>query len=103
MYSCRTVRLQCGESERKAVIRDAFGVDHRGVTSLSAPIGTDLVPWTGALQRFSSCDGSFIVGSALEKHLSLDGDFTPDQEKVITFKRWPPGTKAENLAWHATG
>ena len=25
----------------------------------------------------------------MEKH--FDGDFTSDQEKEITFKRWPPG------------
>ena len=50
---------------------------------------TDLVHWTGALHRLSSRDGIFVVGSVLEKHFY--GDFTPDQEKEITFKRWPPG------------
>ena len=30
-----------------------------------------------------------VVGFVLEKH--FDADFTADQEKDITFKRWPPG------------
>ena len=72
---------------RKAVIRDISGVDHRGVTNLSEC--TDLVHWTEALHRFSSRDAIIVVSSVLEKH--FDGDFTPDQEKEITFKRWPPG------------
>ena len=50
---------------------------------------TNLVHWTCALHRFSSRDAIIVVGSVLEKH--FDGDFTPDQEKEITFKRWPPG------------
>ena len=50
---------------------------------------TDLVHWTEALHRFSSRDAIIVVGSVLEKH--FDGDFTPGQEKEITFKRWPPG------------
>ena len=41
------------------------------------------------LHRFSSCDAIIVVGSVMEKH--FDGDFTPDQGKEITFKRWPPG------------
>ena len=50
---------------------------------------TDLVHWTEALHRFSSRNAIIVVGSVLEK--PFDGDFTPDQEKEITFKRWPPG------------
>ena len=38
---------------------------------------------------FSSRDAIMVVGFVLEKH--VDGNFTPDQEKEITFKRWPPG------------
>ena len=41
------------------------------------------------LHRFSSRDAIIVVGSVLGKH--FDGDFTPDQGKEITFKRWPPG------------
>ena len=41
------------------------------------------------MHRFSSRDALIVVGSVLEKHVG--GDFTPDQEKNITFKRWPPG------------
>ena len=85
------VQLQDGQAaargkRRKAVIRDIFGVDHRGVTNLSAPI------WFTGQRHFTvflSRDATIVVGSVLEKH--FDGDFTPDQEKEITFKRWPPG------------
>ena len=48
-----------------------------------------MVHWTEALHRFSSRDAIIVVGSALEKH--FDDDFTHNQEKEITFKRWPPG------------
>ena len=50
---------------------------------------TNLVHWTEAFHRFSSRDAVIVVGSVLEKH--FDDDFTPDQEKEITSKRWPPG------------
>ena len=49
----------------------------------------NLVYWREVLYGFSSRDSIFVVGSVLEKH--FEGDFTPDQEKEITFKRWPPG------------
>ena len=41
------------------------------------------------MHRFSSRDAIIVDGSALEKQ--FDGDFTQDQEKEITFERWPPG------------
>ena len=98
------VQLQDGQAaardrgqRRKVVIRDISGVESLRRNELEC---TDLVHWTEALHRFSSRDAIFLVGSVLEKH--FDGDFTPDQEKKITFKRWPPGTKVENLAWHST-
>ena len=71
---------------RKAVIRDTSGVDHRAVTILSAPIW-----FTGRRHCtvFRHVMLYVVVSSALEKH--FDGDFTQDQEKEITFKRWPPG------------
>ena len=62
---------------------------------------TDLVYWTGALHRFSSRDAIIVVGSVLEKH--FDGDFTPDQEKEITFKRWPPGYQSWKLGLALNG
>ena len=62
---------------------------------------TDLVHWTEALHRFSSRDAIIVVGSVLEKH--LDGDFTPDQEKKITFKRWPPGYQSWKLGLALNG
>ena len=49
----------------------------------------NLVSWREALYGFSSPDVIMVVGFVLEKHFG--GDFTPDQEKEITFKRWPPG------------
>ena len=62
---------------------------------------TDLVHWTEALHRSSSRDAIIVVGSVLEKH--LDGDFTPDQEKKITFKRWPPGYQSWKLGLALNG
>ena len=49
----------------------------------------NLVYWREAVYGFSSRDAIIAVGFVLEKH--FDGDFTADQEKDITFKRWPPG------------
>ena len=62
---------------------------------------TNLVHWTEALHRFSSREGIIVVGSALEKH--FDGDFTQDQEKEITFKRWPPGYQSWKLCLALNG
>ena len=62
---------------------------------------TDLVHRTEALHRFSSRDAIIVVGSVLEKH--FDGDFTPDQEKKITFKRWPPGYQSWKLGLALNG
>ena len=62
---------------------------------------TDLVHWTEALHRFSSRDAIIVVGSVLEKH--FDSDFTPDQEKKITFKRWPPGYQSWKLGLALNG
>ena len=62
---------------------------------------TDLVHWTGALHRFSSRDAIIVVGSVLEKH--VDGDFTSDQEKEITFKGWPPGYQSWKLGLALNG
>ena len=89
MYSCRTVRLQRGESEEQqsSVTFPVCGSLRRNELEC-----TDLAHWTGALHRFLSRDGIIFVGSLLEKH--FDGDFTPDQEKEITFKRWPPGCQS---------
>ena len=56
---------------------------------------TNLVHWTWALHRFWARDAIIVVGSVLEKH--FEGDFTPDQEKEITFKRWPPGYQSWKL------
>ena len=62
---------------------------------------TNVVRWTGALHRFSSRDGIIVVGSVFEKH--FDGDFTHDQEKEITFKRWPPGYQSWKLGLALNG
>ena len=86
MYSCRTARLQRGESEEKqsSVTVPVLITEARNELEC-----TDLVHWTEALHHFSSRDAIIVVGSVSGKH--FDGDFTPDQEKEITFKRWPPG------------
>ena len=85
------VQLQVGQAaargqRRRAVIRDISGVDHRRVKNLSASIW-----FTGEryCTVFRHVMQFIVVGSMLEKHFG--GDFTPDQEKEITFKRWPPG------------
>ena len=83
---------------RKAFIRDISGVDHWGVTNLSAPIW---LTGQGHCTVFLSRDAIIFVGSLLEKH--FDGDFTPDQEKEITFKRWPPGCQRWKLALALNG
>ena len=62
---------------------------------------TDLAHCTEAWHRFSSRDAIIVVGSVLEKH--FDGDFTPDQEKEITFKRWPPGYQSWKLGLALNG
>ena len=62
---------------------------------------TDLVHWTEAWHHFSSRDAIIVVGSVLEKH--FDGDFTPDQEKKITSKRWPPGYQSWKLGLALNG
>ena len=62
---------------------------------------TDLVYWTEAWHRFLSRDAIIVVGSMLEKH--FDGDFTPNQEKEITFKRWPPGYQSWKLGLALNG
>ena len=63
--------------------------------------GFNLVYWREALHCFSLRGAIIVVGFELEKH--FDGDFISDQGKEITFKRWLPGTKAENSASHSTG
>ena len=88
MYSCRTVRLQRGESEGKQS-SVTFPVLSLRRNELEC---TDLAYWTGALHHFLSRDAIIFVGSVLEKH--YDGDFSADQEKEITFKRWPPGCQS---------
>ena len=50
---------------------------------------TNLVQCTEALHRFSSRDAIIVVSAGLEKH--FDGDFSPENEKEIPFKCWPPG------------
>ena len=42
---------------------------------------------SGSLGRRHCTGAIIVVGSVLEEH--FDGD--PDQEKELSFKRWPPG------------
>ena len=62
---------------------------------------TNFVHWTEALHHFSSHDAIIVVGSVLEKHFG--DDFTRDQEKEITFKRWPPGYQSWKLGLALNG
>ena len=103
MYSCRTVRGGGGGEaargeRRKAVIRDISGVDHRGVTNLSAPI------WlTG--QRHCIVFRHVMQLSLLV--LSWKSTLTvilPQIKKKRSLSNvGHRGTKAENLAWHSKG
>ena len=86
LYSSTFVRMQIGDSEEKQSSVTLPVLITEPYTDLEC---TNLVHWTEALHRFSSRDAIIVVSSASEKH--FDGDFTQDQEKEITFKRWPPG------------
>ena len=85
------VKLQDGqdaaqESEEKQSPLTFPVLITEGVTNLSAPI------WftgQGHCTVFLSRDAIIAVGPVLENH--FDGGFTPDQEKEIALKRWPPG------------
>ena len=96
-YRCKTVRLQRGESE------ESSHPWHFRCWSLrrNELECTDLVHWTGAWHRFLSRDAIIVVGSMLEKH--FEGGFNPDQEKEITFKRWPPGYQSWKLGLALNG
>ena len=94
----RTVRLQRGDSEEKRSHPWHFRCWSLRRNELEC---TNLVHWTEALHRFSSRDAIIVVCSVLEKH--FDGDFTPDQEKKITFKRWPPGYQSWKLGLALNG
>ena len=86
MYSCRTVRLQRAGTAKKSSHPWHFRCWSLRRNELEC---TDLLHWTEALHRFSSRDAIIVVGSVLEKH--FDGDFTPDQEKKITFQTLSTG------------
>ena len=60
-----------------------------------------MVYWRESLYGFSSRDAIIVVGFVLEKH--IDGDFTADHEKDITFKRWPPGYQSWKLSLALNG
>ena len=97
MYSCWTVRLQRGKA-KKSSHPWHFRCWSLRRNELEC---TDLVHWTGALHRFSSRDAIIVTGSVLEKH--FDGYFTPDQEKEIPCKRWPPGYQSWKLTLALNG
>ena len=84
MYTCRSVRLQRGDSEEKQ-LSVTFPVLVTEVTNLSASIW-----FTGERHCtvFRHVMQLSLFGLVLEKH--FDGEFTADQEKDITFKHWPP-------------
>ena len=97
------VELQVGQAaargkRRKAVVRDISGVDHWGVTNLSAPIW-----FTG--QRHCTVFRHVMQLSLLV--LCLTSTLTvilPQIKKKRSLSNvGHRGTKAENLAWYSTG
>ena len=97
------VPLQDGQAaargqRRKAVTRDISGVDHRGVTNLSAPIW-----FTG--QRHCTVLRYVMQLSLLVLcwKSTLTVILPHDQEKNITFKRWPPGYQSWKLGLALNG
>ena len=97
------VQLQDGQAaargkRRKAVIRDISGVDHWGVTNLSAPIW-----FTG--QRHCTVFRHVMQLSLLVLcwKSTLTVILPQVKEKRSLSNVGHRGTKAENLAWHSTG
>ena len=97
------VQLQDGQAaargqRRKAVIRDISGVDHRGVTNLSAPIW-----FTG--QRHCTVFRHVMQLSLLVLcwKSTLTVILPQIKRKRSLSNVGHRGTKAENLAWHSTG
>ena len=92
--------LQRGDSDEKqsSMTFPVLTVGHRGVTELEC---INLVYWRDALYGLSSCDAIMVAGFVLDKH--FDGGFTPDQQKEITFTRWPPGYKSWKLSLALNG
>ena len=85
MYSCRSVRLQCGDSEEKqsSVTFRCWSPRRNELECIN------LVYWREALYGFSSRDAIMVVGFVLEKHFG--GDFTADQEKRSHFQTLATG------------
>ena len=97
------VQLQDGQAaargqRRKAVIRDISGVDHWGVTNLSAPIW-----FTG--QRHCTVFRHVMQLSLLVpcRKSTLTVILQQIKKNRSLLNVGHRGTKAENLAWHSTG
>ena len=97
------VQLQGGQAaargqRRKAVIRDISGVDHWGVTNLTAPIW-----FTG--QRHCTVFRHVMQLSLLVpcRKSTLTVILQQIKKKRSLLNVGHRGTKAENLAWHSTG
>ena len=93
MYRCRSVRLQRWGQRKKSGHPWHFRCWSPRRNELEC---INLLHWREALYGFSSRDAIIIFGFVLEKH--FEGDFTPDQEKEITFKRWPSGDQSWKLS-----
>ena len=100
MYSCRSVMLQRGDSDEKQSSMTFSGVDCWSPRRNELEC-INLVYWRDALYGLSSCDAIMVAGFVLDKH--FDGGFTPDQQKEITFTRWPPGYKSWKLSLALNG
>ena len=96
-------RLQDGQAatrgqRRKAVIRDISGVDHWGVTNLSAPI------WFTGQGHCTVFRHVMQLSSLVLCWKSTLTVILPQiEEKRSLSNVGHRGTKAENLAWHSTG
>ena len=98
MSSCRTVRLQRGGKRRKAVIRDTSGIDHWGVTNLSAPIS---IAGQGHCTVFRHVMQLSLLVLCWKSTLAV---ILPEIKKKRSLSNvGHRGTKAENMAWHSTG
>ena len=98
MYSCKTVRLQRGGKRRKAVIRDTSGIDHWGVTNLSALIS---FAGQGHCTVFRHVMQLSLLVLCWKSTLAVILHEIKKKRSLSNVGH--RGTKAENLAWHSTG
>ena len=95
---CSAAGRSGGGKRRKAVIRDISGVDHWGVTNLSAPIW---LTGQGHCTVFRHVMQLSLLVLCWKSTLTV---ILPQIKKKRSLSNvGHRGTKAENLAWHSTG